>query len=256
MSRVTFRGETLPDTDDEAELYCLIAPPDAPGPRQDWTFTLNHTIITLDPATGKRTHYRNCEAQIDHLHFNEPDWRKFSGLHIRADSAWHDRHEYIDQNGGLIRPQINVSEYCVHYDADGKQIPDVVENWTGENFILRLGTRDGFLFPAELDAWVMPEKEWPRTTRETAEEAARFPETPPDLRIITAARFLGGRVEVPRCGMDPVPLGRQLIRNATGFDDPPRIGFQWAAQSSPDFKTCIRPPGWRSTVHFFTEPED
>lgn len=256
MSRLIHRGEVLPDTADLAELYCHIAPPDAPGPRLDWSFSLQHTIERHDPATGRRTHHRNFSVEIDHLHFHEPDWRRFSGLHIRADSAWYDRHEYIDAGSELRRSDMRVWDSASVFNESGKASIESWDRWTGENFILRFGTRDGFDFPFELDVWTVPENEWSRTTPEPEAQASRFPETPPDVRIIASARFEGGLVEVPRCGMDPIPLGRRLIQQAIAFQEPAQIGFNWALQSRTGINDLVRVPGWRSSVFFRTYPAD
>lgn len=250
MSRVIFQNEILPDTNDVADLYCYITPPDALGPRQSWYLELNHTIQTHDKATGLRTNYRSIGIEIHNLHFHEPDWRMFSNFEIRADAAWHDRHEYIDHYGGLVRTSIAVREFRCRYTEDQKMIDPAYENWEGENFTLRFGRRDGYEFPLELDAWVFASEGYARTKPEPDDEAFRFPDTPPNLRVITSAFFLGGQTEVPRCGMDPLPTARTLIKQATGVEDPVRMGLEWPPRYSPDGKTHTRVPGWRATVRF------
>ena len=59
---------------------------------------------------------------------------------------------------------------------------------------------------------------------------------------------IGGRVEVPRCGLDPHPKARRLIQQAIGLDNPEDLKTNWDIRFNTDYKTHTRPEGWRSTV--------
>ena len=93
-------------------------------------------------------------------------------------------------------------------------------------------------------------------SKQTAEQVARFADTPPNLRVITRAVFKGGSVEVPRCKGDPLPTARRLLREETGCEEMFAPEVKWALRQTPDRKEIVSMPGYRSTVSFSTTAAD
>jgi hypothetical protein len=125
--------------------------------------------------------------------------------------------------------------------------------WIAHDFILRLGTRDGWSFPCELDAWLIPEDEYYRLAPETPEAAARFPEGPPDFRLVTRATFASGTVELTRsAAADPPAQAREILRAQIGCEARLEPHLNWQLRQTPGREEIVPMPGWRSGVNFFT----
>ena len=93
--------------------------------------------------------------------------------------------------------------------------------WRAHDFILRLGNRDGWSFPLELDAWLIPETEYWRKSPETPdEEEKRFGEGPPNFRLISRATFATGQVDLTRAAADYlVAHAREILREQIAFEE-------------------------------------
>ena len=247
MSWVQLLRENWRSTDDEAELH--LWPEDAGYPRQSWNLNLYHdnTSEALDPIQ------RWLSVNLGELHFHEPDWRRLSGLQIRADLAWQERHEFTQDYGRPVLAEVDVSYGQVIAPPGKRTFPGGHDHWIAHDFILRLGSRDGHTFPCEIDAWLIPEEHYYRQQPETEEQVRRFALGPPNLRVIARATFSRGTVVMPRCGDDPLPLARRYLREATACEDWHRAKVEWAVRRSHDKKENVRMPGWGSTVKFFTQ---
>ena len=96
--------------------------------------------------------------------------------------------------------------------------------------------------------------DYSRNEPEDPAEIAPFASTPPNLRVITRALFVGGTVSVPRSGgREPVAAARASLREAIGYDDElhkPEI--KWALRSTADRKEIVPMTGWASNVQFST----
>lgn len=255
MSWVQWQGEVWPATDDEASLNVHLWSRDAGCPWQSWNLELMHLVATENPETGKRDCRKWMSIEIADLHFHENDWRQLSGLEIRADSKWHDAHDYVHEYGRLALAQVTARIVRMAGEPVDPATGKRAGNWVAHDFILRFGTRDGRYFPCELDAWMLPAEEYYRPEPESPDEVARFAEGPPNLRVIACAEFAQVAVTVPRCGDDPGPLARRFVREAIGCEQIFRPRVSWMHRKLPE-GGYEQVPGWASTVHFSTQPEE
>lgn len=247
MSWVQWQGKIWETTPDEASLHVHIEAPDAAGPRVEWRWELAHIVREekergTDPYLG---------LNIEDLGFRGRDWTRFANTEIRADAAWHDAQENTGAYGRLRLARLQLWVDDRKESADKPSREDYSE-WLAHDFVMRIGQRDGFSFPCELDAWMIPAGEY--FCEEPEQELAPFPSEPPNLRVMTSMVFLGGGVDLPRCGDDPLPMARRLVREETGFDEMRKISLKWWLRQTPDHSEIVEmPPGWRSSVHFGTK---
>lgn len=256
MGWIHLNGELWQVTGDEARLQVRLAAPDAGCPRQSWTWDLFQMVKVENPAPGQRKSEGFIQIEVSDLYFYERDWRRLSGLEIRADAAWHDAREYVSEYGRLDPAHVLVNATLFGQpDAAGGE--EGTSNWIAHDFILRFGTLDGWCLPCELDAWLIPRDDYHRKTPETPEAVARFAQGPPNLRVMTRTIFQGGSVEVPRCpGGDPVPWAQRLLREETGCETLHQPEVEWILRQMPDQEEARPMPGWRSTVAFSTRIEE
>ena len=246
MSWVQWQGETWEATEDEASLYVHIHAPDTAAPRVEWRWELFHIVCGEKKPDGLDSY---VSLMIDDLGFRERDWKRFSDREIVADAAWHEAQENTGAYGRLRSSRV---EMTVEKCEDEVPVSRHYEQWRAHDFVMRIGKRDGLTFPFELDAWMIPESEYYRD--EPEKEPVPFPSGPPNLRVIAAMVFLGGEVDLPRCGDDPLLLARKTVREETGFDEFKKLTLKWWLRQTPDrAKIVPMPPGWRSSVSFRTQ---
>jgi hypothetical protein len=252
MSWIQWQGETWQPTAHDAQLYVHLWQPDTACPRLSWNFDLMHMEKEAVPAEPDGESQRRwINVEISELHFHERDWRRLAGREIRADPAWHEAHDYLNEYGRLSPSLVTVA---TRQPSGEPRRPGGQAQWHGHDFILRFGERDGFAFPCELDAWVIPEDDYYRTEPEPAAALTRFAEGPPDLRVITRAVFIGGSIAVPRVGDDPLPWARRALLEATGCDALHAPIIDWTCRFDRKHDKIERMPGWASTVRFKTRP--
>jgi hypothetical protein len=256
MSWMQLHGETWPVTDDEADLRVYILSPDAGCPRISWDLDVSHYIKSENPAHKKIEIDRWMDIEVGGLVLNLRDWRQIAGLEIRADAAWHGTQEFFGPYGHSHNsPRVTVHQTVLKPNAEGTAADAARKEWIAHDFILRFGNRDGWSFPCELDAWLIPEKEYYRTMPETPEEAARFAEGAPDFRLVTRATFISGNVDLARAAADdPVSHAREMLREQIACEPMLRPELKWMLRQTPDNEKIVPMPGWRSHVHFFTPP--
>jgi hypothetical protein len=241
MSWVQWRGEQWETTDDDADLHVHLRAPDTGGKRFAWTWHLCHNAPIYHE--GRNPPCRFLTVEIGDLGF-AGDWRRLSGLVLRANAAWQEEHEHVGEYGRLFVPNIFVSgDYR-------KELKDEDGFWEGDHFVLRLGTRDGHTFATELDAWLLPRTQYRRTTPESAAELARVPAGEPNLRVLARTRITEASVNLPRCGNDPVPLARAYLEEFTGLTDIPARSIEWWGPKLRGEENEAKAPGWRCTVNF------
>lgn len=251
MSWIEFLGEAWETTPNDGELHLHLWPPLAQCPRRSWSLCLHH--YDYDRSLVKRRMRRWLDFDLGNLHFHAPDWRSLSGLEIRADADWHARHEHHHEYGRLNTAEVNVRATYLG-GAPGNPSPvGEGQSWQGHDFTLRIGQRAGFYFPCEIEAWLLPAEEYHRDVPETADQLRRFGEGPPDLRIITRAKFTGGTVVVPRSD-DPISLTREYLRDQIALEDIHDPQIEWAIRRKAGSRETVSMPGWTSTVRFRTEP--
>ena len=251
MSWIQWQGETWQPTADDAWLYLHVSKPDSGCPRLSWNFDLMHMEKAGVPAEPDgEDRERWISVEIPSLHFEERDWRRLTGREIRADPAWHETHDHLSEYGYLALSLVTVA--TAPPPGEARRHASQVQ-WHGHDFILRFGERDGFAFPCELDAWVIPDADYYRTEPEPAGALTRFAEGPPDLRVITRAVFISGSVAVPRVGDDPLPWARRALK-AAGCDAFHAPGIDWACRFDRKHDEIEQMPGWASTVRFYTSP--
>jgi hypothetical protein len=122
--------------------------------------------------------------------------------------------EFIGRYGHCHHsPRVTVHQTVLKNYADREGVEVGRKAWVAHDFILRLGNRDGWSFPLELVAWLIPEEEYWRKTPETPEETARFAEGPPNFRLVTRVTFVTGEVEMTRAAAaDPISHAREILR--------------------------------------------
>lgn len=256
MSWLQLNGEVWPVTDDEAQLRVHIHPVDVACPRIWWDLDMSHSIHPVNPLPGAPGTDRWVDLELGGLILNVPDWRRLAGLEIRADAAWHATQEFIGPYGHCHNsPRVTVHQTVLKPYAARAGVEAGRTGWVAHDFILRFGNRDGWSFPCELDAWLIPEADYYRRIPETPEETARFPERPPDLRVVTRATFTGGSVELPRAAAaEPEAHAREILREETGCETMLNAKVNWMLRQTPAHEEIVPMPGWRSTVSFFTQP--
>ena len=244
MNWIEWQGKTWPTTENQAELRLHLWPPDSGYPRPSWSLKLSHVFRPVGLAPNDYSYDRWAEVEISELFFHASDWRRLSRQEIRATPAWHDAHEHFHQHHQIVESRVNL------FGEQGR--------WRGHDFILRVGTRDGLCFPCELDTWLIPEGDYPRKQPEDPAEIAPFASTPPNLRVITSAVFVGGTVEVPGLAAptQSPPRGccyaKRSITRATCTNprsNGPSVA-PWITNISPDQagpRTSAFPPGRRFT---------
>jgi hypothetical protein len=254
MSWVQFHDEVWPVTDGEARLRVHVRAPDVGCPRLWWTLDLFHAVKVENAGPDEPGCHPYMNVEISELGFRESDWRRLSGLEIRADAAWHEANEYVNEYGQLHSAEVT-AHVAVYNAAAPKSKRWTRTDWVAHDFIARLGTRDGWCFPCELDAWLIPREKYYRKKPESAAELARFDEGPPNLRVITRAIFSEGAVDVPHCADDPVAAARRFLREQTGCESLHCPEVKWASRTMAEGTKFVQMPGWRSTVSFSTEPK-
>lgn len=255
MSWVQLHDEVWPVTTDEAELRVYIHAPDVGCPRVSWDLAVSHYIQTEPPPEpGKPGVERWLDIELGALVLNVTDWRRLAGLEIRADAAWHATQEFIGPYGHCHNsPRVAVHRTVLNGPTEPAGVEAGHHAWLAHDFILRLGHRDGWSFPCELDAWLIPEEEYYRLTRATPAEMARFAEGPPNLRVVTRASFTQGGVDLTRAAAaDPVARARDIVREETGCDTMLKPELTWMLRPTPAREEIVPMPGWRSSVHFHT----
>jgi hypothetical protein len=252
MSWVQLNGETWPVTPDGAQLEFYVQAQDVGCPRVQWRLDLTQRVEAAEPLPNQP----NCESllavEITDMPLPGCDWRELANLEIRADTAWQATNEFIGPYGHSHNlPKVDANHMV--FPAHAKSPDNTGCHYLAHDFILRFGQRDGLVLPCEIDAWVIPINEYYRTLPETPAEAAKFSDGPPNLRIITRAQFIGGSLDMVRCGTDPLPSARQQVRELLGCEEFFRPTYGWWLRSNPAHKEILpMKPGWRSTVHFFT----
>lgn len=255
MSWIQLHGETWPVTKDEADLRAYIHAEDADCPRVSWVMDVSHYIMP-ENFPGQKTMERWLDIELGGLILNVRDWRRLAGLEIRADAAWHATQEYIGPYGHCHNsPRVHVHQTILKPHAEREGVEAGRKWWIAHDFILRLGQRDGWSFPCELDAWLIPEPEYYRKTPEPPADAARFPDEPPNFRLVTRATFIEGSVDLTRAAAaDPVGRAREILREQIACEPMLRPELEWMLRHTPANEEIIPMPGWRSHVHFQTPP--
>jgi hypothetical protein len=256
MSWIQLNGETWPVTKDEADWRVYIHAADVGCPRVSWNLDVSHYIRPEDYPAGEIKLERWLDIDLGGLILNLHNWQRLAGLEIRADAAWHATQEFFGPYGHSHNsPRVQVHQTILKPYADREGVEAGRKAWTAHDFILRLGSRDGWSFPCELDAWLIPEEEYYRTQPEMPEAAVRFPEEPPNFRLVTRATFVSGSVGLSRhAAADPVSHAREVLREQIASEPMLRAELKWMLRHTPENKEIVPMPGWRSDVHFFTPP--
>lgn len=256
MSWIQLLGETWPVTKDEADLRVHIQAADVDCPRVAWDLDVSHYIRPEDFPAGEIKLERWLDIELGGLILNLRDWRRLAGLEIRGDAAWHATQEFIGPYGHCHNsPRVTVHQTILQKYAEHEDHEIVCNDWIAHDFILRLGSRDGWSFPCELDAWLIPEEEYYRKEAETSADTARFPTEPPNFRLVSRATFVSGSVGLTRhAAADPVARAREILREEIACEPLLRTELKWMLRHTPENWEIVPMPGWRSDVHFFTPP--
>lgn len=256
MSWVEFFGKTWPVADQTAEIRLHLWRPAAGCPRPSWSWNLFHCVDGPEKPDGSGSERNSyIHVEVEDLFFYEHDWRRLAGVELRPDSKWADRHEYTHEYGRVVAPMLNVSILPPKGEMDAEIYAE--REWLAHDFILRIGSREGFLFPCELDAWLIPKSQYFRKEPELAAEVERFPQGPPNLRVLAGSVFTGGSVDVPRpaANEDPLRLARRYLREEIGLEEMHQPKMEWALRQLPGRKDYERVEGSWSTVHFRCLPK-
>lgn len=254
MSWIQLHDRVWPVTTDEAKLRVFIRPPDVMCPRVSWDLSVHHYP---DDEVASEPEHRTVEQwlhlDLGGLVLDLTDWRRLTGLELRADAAWHAMQEYIGPHGGCHNsPRVSVRQTVIVKQSG--TVAATHANWTAHDFILRLGNRDGQSFPCELDAWLIPDDEYHRCEPETPADAARFAVGPPSFRLLTRATFAGGTVELTRrAAVNPLAAARQSLVELIACESFSKPTLNWHLRQSPDGGKIGPMPRWRSYVQFSTE---
>lgn len=234
MSWIQLHDEIWPVTQDEAEWRVYIRPSDVGCPRISWDLSVSHYI--RPEGFPKQKLERWLDLDLGGLVLNLQDWRRLAGLEIRADAAWHATQEFIGPYGHCYNsPRVTVHQTILRPHAEREGVEAGRTAWIAHEFILRLGSRDGWSFPCELDAWLIPEAEYHRLQPEAPEAVARFPEGPPNLRVVTRATFVQGTVELTRAAAaDPESHAREVLQAEIACETMRRPELKWMLRHTPE----------------------
>jgi hypothetical protein len=255
MSWIKLHGETWPVTDDEADLRVYIHAADVGCPRVSWDLDVSHYLKTDEPpAPGSPGMDRWLDIELGQLILNLSDWRRLAELEIRADAAWHATQEFVGPYGHSYNsPRVTVHQTVLKGYAEREGCEAGRKAWIAHDFLLRLGRRDGWSFPCELDAWLIAEEEYYRKIPEPTEEAVRVPQGPPDFQLVTRANFSRAHVDLTRSAADdPVFHGRKILKEQIGCEEVVEPKLQWHLRQTPGHEKIVPMPGWRSDVGFLT----
>ena len=254
MSWLQLHGETWPTTDDEADVRFRLRAADTGLPRVLWALDVSHYTRAEDPQTKPDTE-RWVDIELSDILWTAGDWRKLANLEIRSDAAWFAGQEHFDEYGSLILPQLCVYQTLLKSYTERTGISEGRTSWIAHDFILRFGNRDGWSFPCELDAWLIPATEYYRTTPETPAELKRRPTGPPNLRLITRATFEHASLNLTRAeGAAPEIAAQNILREQLRCEPLPDPEVKWIKRHTPDRGKIEEMPGWRSTVSFYITP--
>lgn len=253
MSWVQFDERVWPATDHLAQINLHLSRESAGCARQSWSWELFHNIEVPGDDHGQPAETAGyISIVIENLYLDLTDWRQLGGREIRAIPAWHDAHEETNEYGNLELARVEVTATDLLRPGEGadRQVRRVEAAGIAHDFVLRFGQRDGWVFPCELDAWVIPRGDYYRTEPEPEAALARFGEGPPNLRVMAAAAIEHiSAVVAP--AEDPVPLARAALRKAIAFDEDSWTGrIEWQCRATADRKGYEAIAGSRSTVHF------
>ena len=245
MSWVQLNGITWPMTRQIAEVKLHHWREDAQCPRQQWSLELSHCVSVAERDAAEKADQKLLLLRLETLGFSTHDWRRLEGYEFRADAAWHTANDHCHEYGKLVDAMLDIDEIDCQTNAS--------KRWRAHDFAIRFGTRDGYSFPMELDAWLIPESEFWRRTPEPPEELLRRPTEPPDLRIMATAFFTNVWTDVPP-SEDPVPIARRIMREELALEDLHDPKTQWHLRQAPCSSEIIEMPGSSSTICFKTEP--
>lgn len=223
MSWLEWHQQVLPTgPNNDADLRVFLDAPDACGERQDWTIDFHHLILPSadSPAADSK---RFITARLETLGNVVTDWRDCGRLEITATSAWHSR---VDNTPGYHRSTCLEVANATYDSGDDNGY----DQWYADYFRLTLSPPTGNYFPCELDAWLEPKETFWRKTPLTGSEITRIPTGPPNLRIITRARFCGGEIKIENGPSDPLATARQRIKRAIGLEEC-EMTLSWYAES-------------------------
>jgi len=253
MSYAHWLGQTWPHSTDDASLYVHIPSRNCPAALIDWDLELDHFVESSQPGPdGKKKLIAALHINITNLGLRPRTWLDLSGQHIHADAHWYEQTTASGPYGHAEKERFRVSTWfeddCPETATLGPTEP---QRWVAIDFEIRFGRREGYVFPCEIDAWVIPEADFAREEPETPEELATFGQGPPNLRLITRAIFRSGTIDMPRSGDDPWPQAQREIHAALGPFDIKRHNIRWNVCRRPppnDLQEC---PGGRSRVQFW-----
>jgi len=255
MSWVVLNGEHWEATQDIVELKLHLDRPTAHGERQDWSLELNHSVRRNERAPGVSPTAKFLTLQLEGLGWVLRDWRQIAGRELRADAAWHGAQPCCHFSGMERDTTLEAWEVHLRDPAKDGPGPHAIRDrtWRAHDFTIRFGARDGFDFPMELEAWLLPEETYWQREPEPAEALRRFGEGPPNLRVMASAVFTTGWVRLPP-SRDPLASARRVLREEVMLEEMHEAKIQWATRRDSGTEEGEVMQQWPPTVYFQTEP--
>lgn len=255
MSWIDLHGERWEATQNVAELQLHLARPHASGERQDWSLELAHMVPRNALAPSASPTERFLTLRLETLGWILRDWRHLAGRELRADAAWHGSQPCCHFSGLARETTLEVWEVHLRDPAKDGPGPDTIcdRTWRAHDFTLRFGARDGFTFPLELEAWLLPEETYWQREPEPPEALRHFGEGPPNLRVMAPAIFTAGWVHLPP-SRDPLASARRVLREEVMLEEMHEAQIQWAIRQGSGTEKGEEMKQWPPTVFFQTEP--
>jgi len=251
MAWTEWHHKVLPTTDEEAKISCSLQAPDSQARAQSWSLSLDH--FTKNPAIETRGGLELALfIEVGNLGFHLEDWRHIGRQEIVATADWHSRTEHIGPYGRVSNTWLSVGT-MEHDHGTGKLQR---HEWRADYFRITFSPPTGYLFPLELEAWLINEKDFHTGRPLRGAEIRSIPEGPPNLRVISLARFRRGNITIGNGHPDPIATARQRLAQSIRLDEFGEMSVRWWAETerSNKNKELPVPPGElrRSDVSFQT----
>ncbi len=237
MAWTEWHHQVLPIAEQEALISCSLQSPFSQARAQSWSLSLDHFV--KNPEIKVRGGLELALfIEVENLGFQLEDWRHIGRQEILATPDWHTRAEHIGAYGGIENTWLSVG--TMEQDpGTGKWQRN---EWRADYFRLTFSPPTGYLFPLELEAWLMKEEAFHTGQPLRPEEIRAIPQGPPNLRVIALARFERGHITIEAGHPDPIATARQRLAQAIRLHEPGEMSVKWWAETERSNKKKELPP--------------
>lgn len=237
MAWTEWHHKVLPVTDLLAEIDCSLQAPDSQARSQSWSLSLDHFV--RNPEIEVRGGLElMLFIEVGNLGFQVEDWRHIGRQQIVATPDWHARAEHIGAFGHVANTWLSVG--VMEHDHGSGRLQR--REWLADYFRITFSPPTGYLFPLELEAWLMNEEAFHTGQPLRGEEIRRIPTGPPNLRVIGLARFKRGRIAIETGHPDPIATARRRLAQTIRLDEFGDMSVKWWSETERSLKKQELPP--------------